>query len=529
MKTSMCLLVTLTPGVSLALAAYKECSMKVTIQKLLIGGTMLALGMMGSVSGQTTGALSTGGGGKSLSLWPLIPWLLGGGLGIFILYRIGKSGQRVRLRGILNLGVLAGIALLVVVYLVSAWAVRTYTRPGHMSVIEAQAMDMSAMKPPVGAVPVAAMAALREPIEATVRYSGSAVSYQDVEVTPRVTGTLVWMPFYPGDRVRAGQVVARLDTSELQSRVNEQAANVTMAEHQHMIAGIQAQQAQYQAAQAQAQVSEAVQNVANAQSNLNAAQQEVSADEDERAGAQADLESAQTGVTNAQAQLAAVQADQTYWQAEIKRSQALAKSGAISQQEFQSDQAQAENAFSKVRQAQAGLQQANAGVRAALSRLRKAEAMIASARAKARGMQAMLLASRSKVAQAQDNARALASAAAAAEHEIPHTEAGVQQAQAQLNTARVVAGYTEIRAEVDGRVTQRLLSPGQLVQPGQTILKVSQERPIRLQANVAESDLPNIHVGDRVRVSMMRDHAHAVYARVTSLFPAADPVARTSI
>ena len=144
-------------------------------------------------------------------------------------------------------------------------------------------------------------------------------------------------------------------------------------------------------------------------------------------------------------------------------------------------------------------------------------------------MQAKLQASRAKVAQAQDNARALAAAAAVAEHEIPHSEAGIQQAKAQLNTARVIAGYTQIRADAEGVITQRLLSPGQLVQPGQAILKISQERPIRLQANVAESDLPNIHVGDRVRVSTMRDPAHPVYARVTSLFPAADPVARTSI
>ena len=114
-------------------------------------------------------------------------------------------------------------------------------------------------------------------------------------------------------------------------------------------------------------------------------------------------------------------------------------------------------------------------------------------------MEAKVRSSQSKVAQAQDNARAQAAAATAAEHQIAHNRAGIQMAQAQLNTARVVAGYTEIRADVDGVVTQRLLSPGVLVQPGQPILKVSQERPIRLQVNVAESDLAGIHAGNRVR------------------------------
>src|SRR5207302_6619620 len=109
------------------------------------------------------------------------------------------------------------------------------------------------------------------------------------------------------------------------------------------------------------------------------------------------------------------------------------------------------------------------------------------------------------------------------------TEAGVQQAQAQVNTAEVVKGYTGIRSLVDGVVTQRLISPGVLVNPGQAILKVSQTRPIRLQANVAESDLPNIRAGNRVRVRSMKDPKRGVQARVSSIFPAVDPTARTAI
>src|SRR5206468_128749 len=133
------------------------------------------------------------------------------------------------------------------------------------------------------------------------------------------------------------------------------------------------------------------------------------------------------------------------------------------------------------------------------------------------------------IREAQANAGALAAAAAAAQHEIAHTQAGVRQAQAHVDTANVVRGYTEIRSLVDGMVTQRLISPGVLVNPGQAILKVSQIRPIRLQANVAESDLQNIRVGNRVRVRSMRDPKHVVEARVTAMFPAVDPAARTGI
>src|SRR5439155_7326331 len=129
------------------------------------------------------------------------------------------------------------------VYAASVWAVRRYQKPGHMSVIEAQAMDMTVMKPPVGAVPVAAMAAKHERISSTVNYTGSAVPFVDQDVFPRVTGWITWMPFYPGDRVRRGQLLAKLDAAELGSKVNEQIAARSMAEHAHAIAKMQYQQA----------------------------------------------------------------------------------------------------------------------------------------------------------------------------------------------------------------------------------------------------------------------------------------------
>jgi RND family efflux transporter MFP subunit len=422
-----------------------------------------------------------------------------------------------------------GVLLLIMAYLGSAWAVHKYTKPGHISIIEAQAMDMAVMKPPVGAVPVAVMAAKQEPLESTVQYTGTVVPFQDQEVTPRVTGTIAWMPFYPGNRVRRGQVVARLDAAEFGSKAHEQAANVQMIEHAAAIARIQFQQALGTKAQALAQVQEAQNDVASARSELEAAQQEVVAAQDERTGTQADLQSAQTGVTDAQAQRTAAQADQKYWSAQLKRSQMLFQSGVISQQKYQQDQAEAENASARVRQAEAHIQQAEATVRAAQARLQKAEALIAGAEARVAQMQADLQARQSRVAQAVGNADAMTSAAEAARHEIIHTQAGVQQAQAQLTTARVVADYTEIRAEVDGVITQRLVSPGQLVQPGQALMRISQISPIRLQINVAASDLPNIHIGNRVRTWTMQAPRHPITACVTSLFPAADPTARTSI
>jgi RND family efflux transporter MFP subunit len=475
-----------------------------------------------------TGQNTLGAGGAANGL-PILGTLLGLGLVGFILFRMRVTGQRVNLGAVLRPGVIVGVLLLVAVYGISVWAVQKFQKPGHMSVLEAQGMDMSVMKPPVGAVPVAAMAAKRQSIDSTVSYTGSAVSFVDQEVYPRVTGWITWMPFYPGDRVRKGQLLAKLDSRELSSKVNEQVAARTMAEHEHMIAGIQYQQALGTAAQARARVTEARNDLAGARSELAGARQELAAANEDQASAQADFESAQTGLPDAQAQLAAAQADQEYWTAQLQRSQALLKSGAISLEEYQKDRASAEDASSKVQQAQARIAQVKAAIRGAQSRINRSQAMVAAARDKVAGMAAKVQSSQAKIEQELAGARAMTAAAEAAQHEIPHSEAGAQQAAAAVNTAEVVKGYTEIRSQVDGVVTQRLISPGVLVNPGQAILAVSQIHPIRLQANVAESDLQNIRVGSTVRVRNMKDPKRVVEARVTSIFPAIDPTARTAI
>jgi len=423
----------------------------------------------------------------------------------------------------------AGVLLIIAACVGSQWVVQKYTKPGHMSILEAQGADMTGMKPPIGAIPVAVMAVRRQPMEATVHYAGSAVSLADQDISARVPGTIVWMPAYPGMAVHRGQTLARLDMRELNSKVDEQSASLAMSQHATAIARLQYRQALGAKAQAQAQIEEARNATAVAQSELVSAHQDVTAAEDERASAQADLESAQTGIADAQAQLVSAQADQTYWHLQIQRSQTLLTAGVISRKQFQQDQNQTANADAKVEQAQAHIAQARAAVRGAEGRVKKTDALIASAQAKVVQAETRIQGSRSKVRQMQANAEALTAAAEAAQHEIAHTQAGEQQMEAQLHTARVVAGYTEIKAEIDGVVTQRLISPGTLVQPGQPILRIAQIRPIRLQANVAESDLLSIRIGNRVRLSTTKDPKHPVLARVTSLFPATDPSSRTSI
>ena len=72
-------------------------------------------------------------------------------------------------------------------------------------------------------------------------------------------------------------------------------------------------------------------------------------------------------------------------------------------------------------------------------------------------------------------------------------EAGRQAAAAQLS-------YTLIKAPFDGVITEKLVEIGELASPGQPLLKVEDDRQLRLEATVAEGDLKVLSRGDTVPV-----------------------------
>src|SRR5512144_2839583 len=96
--------------------------------------------------------------------------------------------------------ILLAAAIISSVISVRVWKER---HPGSMSVIEAQGMDMTAMKPPVGTVPVATEIVHSAAFTAKVTYSGSVAPYTEQDVFPRAEGYLTRLTAYNGSSVRA--------------------------------------------------------------------------------------------------------------------------------------------------------------------------------------------------------------------------------------------------------------------------------------------------------------------------------------
>lgn len=188
---------------------------------------------------------------------------------------------------------------------VSRWAVTLvllaviyYTTTAAVAWLTAPRIEMT-MSPLTGPVAVAAEPAKVQEIMEKVTYTGSIVPYQDVTVFPRAEGWVKDFKLYEGDHARQGELIARLDRSELSAAAAEAKAQVAQAE--------------------------------------------------------ADLRMQEANLAQAKAEL-------VYVSAELARDEVLVKNGAISNSAFDLRRSQHEVARQKVALIEARLQQAHAAI-----------------------------------------------------------------------------------------------------------------------------------------------------------------------
>ena len=91
---------------------------------------------------------------------------------------------------------------------------------------------------PARAVPVKVALARRGSLELALKVIGRAEAYSTVTVQSRVSGQLQSLAFAPGGRVKAGQVIARIDPSLLQAELDQARGN--LAKDQAQLANAQA-------------------------------------------------------------------------------------------------------------------------------------------------------------------------------------------------------------------------------------------------------------------------------------------------
>jgi HlyD family secretion protein len=105
--------------------------------------------------------------------------------------------------------------------------------------------------------------------------------------------------------------------------------------------------------------------------------------------------------------------------------------------------------------------------------------------------------------------------------------AAIARARSTLEGARARLELTRISALAPGTVLQRLVEPGDAVQPGRVLIEVAADGPTEIVAFPAEENLPLLEVGARAVVSADAYPTERFEAVVLRIAPAIDPTQGT--
>lgn len=207
-----------------------------------------------------------------------------------------------------------------------------------------------------------------------------------------------------------------------------------------------------------------------AEADLRTAQSSVSSNG--RAGqAEAQLQATQAQAASAQASIAAADAAYRKASADLERYRGLAAKQIISAQQLDAAEAAAESARANLEAARKQASAAGSQVSASSAGVRGADARLASA-------------------------------------------------EAAVSNARLQESYSAITAPVNGIVARRSAEPGALVQVGQNLLSIVPDHDVWVTANLKETQLATIKVGDPVEFTVDAYPGQTFTGKVESLSPA---------
>lgn len=114
----------------------------------------------------------------------------------------------------------------------------------------------------------------------------------------------------------------------------------------------------------------------------------------------------------------------------------------------------------------------------------------------------------------------------AGESEIKRLQAQLEQSEAAATEARVMLGYTVIRAPFPGKVVRKMVNVGDMASPAQPLFMIETSSQLELHAFLSESLVPRITPGQELEVRI--DALNRVLSGVVrEIVPKSDPSTRT--
>jgi HlyD family secretion protein len=336
----------------------------------------------------------------------------------------------------------------------------------------------------------------RGEVRQTVTAPGQLVGTRETVLALSVGGQLAEIAVRPGEVVRQGQLLARLERAPLQEALDVARLKLAQAEveqeHQLAEAQLNAQIASARLGQAQARfpgLAAAEAGIAAAQAELQRVQEPTS--EQAVIVARADLANAEAALQQAQAAY-----DQVKWRNDI---------GALPESQQ--------------------LQQAtnnHLAARARLEALTKgpSQASVASAQAQLQQARAQYNQVLNEQAASSKEAAVVQAQVQQAQVALSRLEAGISPLLARdVATAEANLAASALHAPFDGIVLEVLARPGENVAPGSGLLVLADPTAVEVQATVIEEDLPVVQVGQPVELFFDARADLAVAGRVARIVP----------
>jgi len=273
-------------------------------------------------------------------------------------------------------------------------------------------------------------------------------------VASKIYGSVSEVLVNDNQKVKAGDVLVRIDPRDLETRVNQARAALASA------------RSQAQGAKVTVPMTESTTS-----SGISAA--EADAERARLAYNQATTADLAYGQANVEKDRAT--ADRAH--ADLERVRPLAAKAEISALQFDSYLAAARVAESELKADQEKLAQAQKNAEITRAALTAAEARLAEARA---------------------NAKQVSVQSAT----VSTAQAAIAQAEANLAAAELQLSYTVIVAPVDGVVTRRSVERGQIVQAGQGLMVVVPLQDVYVTANFKETQLARVRPGQRAEIKV---------------------------
>ena len=386
----------------------------------------------------------------------------------------------------------------------------------------AQRSAQGKMTPSVAVAPVQ----IRDIVH-TFDATGNVEAPLNVKIAPKITGRIEYLQLREGDKVHKGQVLVRIDPSQIEAEVRQQQAAVAEAQYRLAQARLtqgttntgvttQLRQQQAAAASASADYNQAKENYV---AQLAAADAGVS-------DSVAKIESADAAIAGAQAGINSAQANLENARVRYDRAQALYGKGYVAGQAVDDAKAALSVQEAGLEVARGQLRSATAQRNSALAQKRVAEQQASIVKTKGK---ADIEAARARLDQANaavEYAQSNTSQKAAYEQSISALRSAVDAAKAGLRSAQARRADTVLTSPLDGFVTGRYVDPGAVVTAGQPAIAVQFMRQIWVTVATPEEVVPRLHIGQPAKITLDAFRGRAFVGSIIQINPSADPQSR---